>query len=165
MTITSHQNRLSTSSVWKGGILWLLPQAFHPKKKKPKPTKFLSKSDASEIFIYQKYSSFWYTLIPRNAEFNILFFLIFLKDFLKMWTIFKDFIEFVTVFLLFLCFVSWPQGIHDLSTLTQDWIHSPCTGRRSFNHWTAREYSFIERCTNARYWVSPFYLYTYEVIT
>ena len=43
-------------------------------------------------FIYQKYSSSWYTLIPRNAEFNILLFL---------FNLFKDFIEFVTIFLLF----------------------------------------------------------------
>ena len=39
------------------------------------------------------------------------------------------------------CYVCifWPQGTWDLSFLTRDWTLSPCIGRWSLNHWTARE--------------------------
>ena len=39
---------------------------------------------------------------------------------------------------LFYVLVLWPQGMWDLSSLTRDWTHIPCIGRRSLNHWTAR---------------------------
>ena len=32
-----------------------------------------------------------------------------------------------------------PQGMWDLSSLTRDWTHIPCTARWILNHWTARE--------------------------
>ena len=59
-----------------------------------------------------------------------------------MWTSFKVFIEFVTTLLLsyvldFLFF--WPQGMWDLRSLTRDRTCTLCIGRRSLNHWTARE--------------------------
>ena len=39
-----------------------------------------------------------------------------------------------------LCFVFfWWKGMWDLSSLTRDQIHTPCIGRWSLNHWTARE--------------------------
>ena len=63
-----------------------------------------------------------------------LFFLRFL-----VWTNFKVFIEFVTILLLFYVFVFWPWGMWDLSSPTRDWTHTPCIGRQSLNHWTARE--------------------------
>ena len=56
-----------------------------------------------------------------------------------MWTIFKVFIEFVTILLLFYVLFFWPQGVWDLSPPTRDRTHTPCIGRRSLNHWTARE--------------------------
>ena len=71
-----------------------------------------------------------------------LWFLVFyFKDFFffLMWTIFKVFIEFVTILPLFYVLVFWPRGMWDLSSLTRDRTHTPCTGRWSLNHWTARE--------------------------
>ena len=59
--------------------------------------------------------------------------------FFLMWTIFKVFIEFVTILLLFYVLVFWPQGMWDLSSPARDRTRTPCTGRRSLNHWTARE--------------------------
>ena len=56
-----------------------------------------------------------------------------------MWTIFKVSIEFVTTLLPFYVLVFWPQGMWDLSSLTRDRTLSPCIGRQSPNHWTARE--------------------------
>ena len=56
-----------------------------------------------------------------------------------MWTIFKVFIEFVTILLLFYILVFWPGGIWDLSSPTRDRTHTPCIGKRSLNHWIARD--------------------------
>ena len=39
-----------------------------------------------------------------------------------------------------ICFLSWfcgPGGMWDLSFLTRDWTHSPCTRRQSHNPWAA----------------------------
>ena len=67
---------------------------------------------------------------------------IFLKFFFfLMWTIFKVFIEFVTILLLFYVLVFWLRGTWDLSSLTRDQTHTRCIGRRSLNHWSAREVS------------------------
>ena len=64
----------------------------------------------------------------------------FLKTcFFLMWTIFKVLIEFVTILLLLYVLVFWLQGKWDLSSLTGGWTHTACIGRRSLNHWTARE--------------------------
>ena len=41
--------------------------------------------------------------------------------------------------LLLYVLVFWPQGMWDLSSLTRDRTCTPCIGRRSLNHWTARE--------------------------
>ena len=59
--------------------------------------------------------------------------------FFLMWTIFKVFIEFVRILLLFYALVLWPRGMWDLSSLTRDRTRTPCIGRLSLNHWTARE--------------------------
>ena len=56
-----------------------------------------------------------------------------------MWTIFRVFIEFVTILLLFHVLVFWLRGMWDLSSPTRDRTCTPCIGRRSLNHWTARE--------------------------
>ena len=56
-----------------------------------------------------------------------------------MWTILKVFIEFVTILLLFYVLVFWLRGIWDLSSPMRDRTRTPCIGRRSLNHWTARE--------------------------
>ena len=66
----------------------------------------------------------------------------FFKDFL-MWTIFKVFIEFVTILLLFYVLVFWPRAMWDLSSRTRDRNCTPCIGRRSLKHWTAREVPWI----------------------
>ena len=63
----------------------------------------------------------------------------FFKEFFLMWTIFKVFIEFVTILLYVLFFCPW--GMWDLSLPTRDQTLTPCTGRWSLNHWTAREVS------------------------
>ena len=57
-----------------------------------------------------------------------------------MWTILKVFIEFVTVLFLFYVLVFfWPRGLWDLSSLTRDRTRTPCIGKWSLNHRTARE--------------------------
>ena len=52
---------------------------------------------------------------------------------------FLKFLLNVTILLLFYVLVFWPRGMWDLSSLTRDWTRSRCIGRRSLNHWTARE--------------------------
>ena len=64
---------------------------------------------------------------------------VFFYDFFLIWTIFKVFIEFVAVLLLFYVVVFWPGGLWDLRSLTRDRTRTPCIGRQSLNHWTARE--------------------------
>ena len=59
--------------------------------------------------------------------------------FCLMWTIFQVFFEFVTILLLFYVLVFWPQGMWDLSSPTGDQTCTPCIGRGSLNHRTARE--------------------------
>ena len=63
----------------------------------------------------------------------------FLKDYFLTRTIFKIFIEFVTILLLFYVLVFWHWGMCDLSPKTRDQTHTPCVGRWSLTHWTARE--------------------------
>ena len=62
---------------------------------------------------------------------------IFLKIFL-VWTILKIF-EFVTILLLISVFIFQLWGVWDLSSPTRDGTCTPCVGRWSLNHWTARE--------------------------
>ena len=53
-----------------------------------------------------------------------------------MCTVLKIFIESVTVLLLFYAlgfFFFWLRGLWDSQ------LPTPCTGRRSLNHWTAKE--------------------------
>ena len=78
----------------------------------------------------------WMFVSPQNSYVEILFF--FLKIFL-MWTIFKVFIESVTILLLFYVLFFWPRDMWDPSSPTRDWTCTPCIGKRSLNHWTARE--------------------------
>ena len=57
-----------------------------------------------------------------------------------MWATLNEFVvEFVTILLLLYVLVLWPLGMWDFISLSRDWIHTPCTGRRSLNHLTARE--------------------------
>ena len=39
----------------------------------------------------------------------------------------------------------------DLHSLTRDWTRSPCTGRRSLNHWTATEVFVLVSCVYAHF--------------
>ena len=41
--------------------------------------------------------------------------------------------------LLFYVLVFCPRGMCDLSSPTRDWTRTPCIGRQSLNHWTARK--------------------------
>ena len=59
--------------------------------------------------------------------------------FFFMWTIFKVFIEVVSILLLFYVSVFCPWSMWDLNSPTRDQTHTPCMGRCSRNHWTARE--------------------------
>ena len=58
-----------------------------------------------------------------------------------MWTIVKVFTKFITILLLFYILVFWPPGMYNLSSLTRDWTHKPCSRRRILNHWITREVS------------------------
>ena len=49
----------------------------------------------------------------------------------------------------FMFWFYWPWGIWDLSSLTRDETHTPCNGRRSLKHWTAREVPLAEVFTTA----------------
>ena len=51
----------------------------------------------------------------------------------------KVFTEFVTTAFMFYVLAFWLWGMWDLSSPTRDWTQTPCTGRWSLNHWTARE--------------------------
>ena len=68
-----------------------------------------------------------------SSGLSITFF--FLRYF-SMHTIFKVSSEFVTILLLFYVLVLWPWGIVRHSSPIRDQIQSPCSGRRSLNHWT-----------------------------
>ena len=48
-----------------------------------------------------------------------------------------------TILLLFYVLVFWPWGMWDPNSPTQDGTHTPCIGRWSLNHWTAREVSIF----------------------
>ena len=69
---------------------------------------------------------------------SFFFFLFFL-----MWPLLKVCIEFVTILLLFYVLVLWPRGMWYLSSPTRDQTRNPCIGRRSLNHWTARDIPVI----------------------
>ena len=56
-----------------------------------------------------------------------------------MWTIFKVFFEFVTILIQFYVLFFWRRGMWDLNAPTRDQTQTPCIGRFSLNHWTARE--------------------------
>ena len=76
------------------------------------------------------------------------FFFIYTYFFFLIWTIFKVSFEFVTLLLLFHVLVFWPRGVWNPSSPTSNRTHTACFGRRTVNHWTAREvphYLFL-RC-------------------
>ena len=79
--------------------------------------------------------------IAINKKFMHIRFMYFLFfKIVLMWTIFKAIIEFVTILLLFYILVFWLRGTWDLSSPTRDRTRTaPCIGKRSLNHWTARE--------------------------
>ena len=73
----------------------------------------------------------WLSLHHRGNYFFLIFF----------WC--GPFIKFLLYLLQYcfciLCFVFWPRGVWDLSSLTRDWTHIPCIRRKSLSHWTTRE--------------------------
>ena len=92
--------------------------------------------------------------IPWKSTMHIL---IELRFFL--WTIFKVFIKFSTVLFLFYILVFWPQGMWDLGSPARDWTCTPCIGRWSLNHQTAREVSYPY--TLYMVFIHRMYTYTY----
>ena len=74
---------------------------------------------------------FTHTLTPALGSVSPFFFL----RFFSIHTIFKVSSEFVTILLLFYVLVLWPWGIVHHSSTVKDQIQSPCTRRRSLNHW------------------------------
>ena len=58
---------------------------------------------------------------------------------LLLWVIFKVYIEFVTILLLSYVLLFWPQDMWDVSFAIPDQTCTPCNGRQSLNHWTARD--------------------------
>ena len=66
-----------------------------------------------------------------------LFFFFFSRFLFWCGPFFKGFI--VTILFLFYVFVFWPCSVWDLSSPTRDWTHTPCIGRQSLNHCTARK--------------------------
>ena len=46
--------------------------------------------------------------------------------------------KFVTILILFYVFIFWPEGMWDLCSPIRDWTCTPCMGRQSLHHWTAR---------------------------
>ena len=74
-----------------------------------------------------------YGILSLDTNFSRVNFFFFNVDY------FKVFIEFVTTLLLFYGLDFSLQGVWDLGSLTRDWTHTPCIGRRSLKHWAARE--------------------------
>ena len=58
-----------------------------------------------------------------------------------MWTIFKSLCNLLQYgfHFMFCVLVFWPEGMWDPSSPARDWTHTPCIGKWSLNHWTARE--------------------------
>ena len=99
------------------------------------PSKVVSFPSPFPFFVFGVLS-FIQELIQNIPDNWVLFcFVLFL-----MWTIFFEvFFVFVTTLLLLYVLVFWPWGMWDLSYLTWDQTCTPCIGRWSLNHWTARE--------------------------
>ena len=75
---------------------------------------------------------------------NFLFCFVFL-----MWTIFKWSTSLnLLQYCLFFVLVFWPWGMWNFSFLIRDWTHTPCIGRRSLHHWTAREVASLVHLRN-----------------
>ena len=88
---------------------------------------------------------------PQVTFYIYLLALFFFSIFFLMQTIFKVFIEFVTVLLLLLMFWFFTvRHVWDLSSPTRDQTQTPCIGRQSFNHCSARK---VPQCSFA---FSPF---------
>ena len=46
---------------------------------------------------------------------------------------------FLMYFIFIYLFTFGLQSMQDLSSLTRNWTHAPCSGSQSLNHWTTRE--------------------------
>ena len=79
-------------------------------------------------------------ILNHCATWEVLFFFYF-RFFFDVDHFLKVFIEFgyniASVFFMF--WFLWPRGMWDLSFPTRDRTCTPCIGRRSLSHWTARE--------------------------
>ena len=86
----------------------------------------------SQICSYRRSSQ------PQHMTFSLSF----QRFFFLMWTIFLSHYRIYYDTASVLCFGFLVLRQVDLSSLTRDRIHTPCTGRqRSLNHWTTREVS------------------------
>ena len=52
---------------------------------------------------------------------------------------FKSLLNLLQYCFCFMFWFFWPRGMWDLSSPNRDWTRTPCIGRWSLNHWTARE--------------------------
>ena len=73
-------------------------------------------------------------------SFSFFIYLLFKGFFLWCRPFFKKTIEFVTALLIVLCcFFFWPQFMWDFDSLSRDWTHILCIGRRNLSRWTTRK--------------------------
>ena len=80
-----------------------------------------------------------YCITQRMSVLPFLFFFRLFFFFFLMWTIFKVFYWICYNIASVLCFISLVWGMWNLSFLARDWTCTPCIGRQSLNHRTARE--------------------------
>ena len=66
---------------------------------------------------------------------------------------FKSLLNLLPYCFCFMFLVFWPRGMWDLSSLTRDQTRTPCIGRRSLNHWTAREVPLLNSYENTCDWI------------
>ena len=80
----------------------------------------------------------WAPLFPLHLGLLLAYSLFFL-----MWTSFFFFLKSLLSLLhycfCFMVFFFCQWGMWNFPSLPRDWAHTPCSGRRSLNHWTTRE--------------------------
>ena len=111
----------------------------------PPPVTISSFSKSVSLFLFCKYVHLYHFFLDSAISDIIQYFSLSVwltslsKTLSRCGPLLKSFIEFVTILLLFYVLVFWPWGMWDLNSLTRDPTRTPCIGRRSLNHWTARE--------------------------
>ena len=78
------------------------------------------------------------TSFTSSTGFSSSFFFFFFWRFFWQGPFIKSLVNLLQ-YCLFYVFVFWPWAMWDLSSLSRDQTHTPCIGRWSLHHWTARE--------------------------